>query len=1378
MKYCNYKNKRAWYGINYTLLFLILIWSPKGYTQADGHIDPSARAHLHNLSFARHVNTTFNATTASQGLQYGTSILQKCDSRVANDQDVSCQVTVQMSGSLGTFGTNSDGFDVITTEAEQNAVLNNNSAWVKVVTAIMYCGGPGTFAGCARQPGSSIVIESGLGTNGTGYTVIHEFGHNKGLPHRNSPENPIMAGSYSLANNEVNLTECAAYHSGGTDNGPNRPVDVAFIIDDTGSMSEEIAGVRNALLAHLGTYCSTCCGTVFQLTTFKDNVTERDPTTDLAVIQSQVAALVATGGGDCPEASVEAINQVMDKIKDNGRAFFATDAAPHPGLDLGATIATLKSRGIRVDIVESGDCPNFIAGASHCESNNNSENCADDPKSSVRLGRSTIYIPTAIDPIFLGDDDFQEVLLPFAFPFGGEYYSTVFVGSNGFITFGEGNTDYTESVSDLVAGPRRIAGLWDDLYPPSGGTIEVGQVGTEFHIIFDNISEISSSNSVTFRMILRPDGTFNIEYDAVSILDGLAGYSVGNGVDDPGEIDLSTAPQPIVATGNGTAYEIFTSNDNDLSDLSIEYSAVTYEPPIPLYKNGIEAFSLMANETGGIFSYIPEVNGGDPSDVQRFENTIFNIIQGGITQSIAQVQPPFGPVGSNLTLTITGAETNFQSNTSLSFDGGGISITELNTVSPIQLETTIDIDAGASLGFRDMMAITDLGGGVVDTARGVGAFEVISNPGVPTILGISPPSGEAGQALSVTVYGLNTNFSSASMLDLGSGIIIVDVTALSPQILQADIQISTSAEVGFRDVIVTTGAEVATENVTGPFFISQASPAEPEIVSITPDEGAPETAFTVTVVGENTSFIDGISVLSFSGTGINIVSTDVSSPTSLTAPIQIDPDASPGFRDVRVTTGTEIAVLLNGFFVSELVESDALIWIPDDVLEPDLARKALDRGLTLEQIQSIAHTTSSHLELQAALEGNSKVVHVTNDLTTATLSDYPYVFVVLGIFPNNHVIKASDPEAVQLESYLTGGGKLYIEGGDVWYQDQIIGGYDFAPSFSINAIRDGFDDLKTIQGSCVVLGMDFVYKGHNNFIDRISPSGLACSIHANDAPSYDCGVAFDNPAVGYRTIGNSFEFGGLADNSIPGATTKVELMTQYLDFFDNGLISADGQVIAQIGGPSTYFTGCFITAPVMVDLSRTDELLGDYSARLTWDPALLEFVGFTGGVPPFDSPVVQDENASAGELTFEDFYAAGGGGEIIVINVEFKAVGDAGLSGVLAVSFSEMIAAGTHKNLLPITVTEDANFVTEHGCLLGDVTNDNNPAIFDAFVIANYAVGNPIPAEFLERIEQGCGDVTLDGLTRIFDAFVIANYAVGNDIPVEFPVSEPFCPEE
>ena len=132
-------------------------------------------------------------------------------------------------------------------------------------------------------------------------------------------------------------------------------VDVAFIIDDTGSMGEEIGGVRNALLSYLSGFADESEKT-FQLITYKDNVTVRSPTNDLSVIQSQVSSLRASGGGDCPENAEAGIAAVIDNMADNGIVFLATDASPRSGGTLANLTAKLKSKGIRTSTILSGDC--------------------------------------------------------------------------------------------------------------------------------------------------------------------------------------------------------------------------------------------------------------------------------------------------------------------------------------------------------------------------------------------------------------------------------------------------------------------------------------------------------------------------------------------------------------------------------------------------------------------------------------------------------------------------------------------------------------------------------------------------------------------------------------------------------------------------------------------------------------------------------------------------------------------------------------------------------------------------------------------------------------------------------------------------------------
>jgi hypothetical protein len=71
----------------------------------------------------------------------------------------------------------------------------------------------------------------------------------------------------------------------------------------------------------------------------------------------------------------------------------------------------------------------------------------------------------------------------------------------------------------------------------------------------------------------------------------------------------------------------------------------------------------------------------------------------------------------------------------------------------------------------------------------------------------------------------------------------------------------------------------------------------------------------VAIVGQNTSFVQGTTVASF-GAGITINSLTVNSATSATANITVQNNAAQGARTVTMTTGAQVASLVNGFTVT------------------------------------------------------------------------------------------------------------------------------------------------------------------------------------------------------------------------------------------------------------------------------------------------------------------------------------------------------------------------------------------------------------------------------------------------------------------------------
>jgi hypothetical protein len=127
-------------------------------------------------------------------------------------------------------------------------------------------------------------------------------------------------------------------------------VELAFVLDTTGSMSEEIDGVKETLdkvMKDVGGSATIRVG----LVEYKDQgdtfVTKAYPfTTDLAAFRRQIDGIQASGGGDTPEdvnSGLAATLQELQWSRDSAArvAFLIADAPPH--LDYAQSISYTKS---------------------------------------------------------------------------------------------------------------------------------------------------------------------------------------------------------------------------------------------------------------------------------------------------------------------------------------------------------------------------------------------------------------------------------------------------------------------------------------------------------------------------------------------------------------------------------------------------------------------------------------------------------------------------------------------------------------------------------------------------------------------------------------------------------------------------------------------------------------------------------------------------------------------------------------------------------------------------------------------------------------------------------------------------------------------------
>ena len=134
-------------------------------------------------------------------------------------------------------------------------------------------------------------------------------------------------------------------------------------------------------------------------------------------------------------------------------------------------------------------------------------------------------------PLFANTDDgtINLACIGWAATVLGGTFTSLWVNTNGSVSFGSGSTaDFPSKVS-LSNGPRRIAGLWRDLHPGVGGTLTgscapegMGQV---VRIVWNAVPNFGGANTHTFAIVVHGAGTgldnvIDIDYGTVTSSSG------------------------------------------------------------------------------------------------------------------------------------------------------------------------------------------------------------------------------------------------------------------------------------------------------------------------------------------------------------------------------------------------------------------------------------------------------------------------------------------------------------------------------------------------------------------------------------------------------------------------------------------------------------------------------------------------------------------------------------------------------------------------------------------------------------------------------------------------------------------------------------------
>ncbi|MFN7140026.1 MAG: hypothetical protein ACK4UN_11895, partial [Limisphaerales bacterium] len=130
----------------------------------------------------------------------------------------------------------------------------------------------------------------------------------------------------------------------------------------------------------------------------------------------------------------------------------------------------------------------------------------------------------------LGDDDFATIVLSGTNTVAVYSFRTnrIHVGSNGYITFQSGDSNFSESLTGHFMQPR-ISALFDDLHPHTN-SVSWKALSNRVAITYLNVRERGLTNTNSFQVELFFEGTIRITYLKIDARDGLTGLSAGGGI--------------------------------------------------------------------------------------------------------------------------------------------------------------------------------------------------------------------------------------------------------------------------------------------------------------------------------------------------------------------------------------------------------------------------------------------------------------------------------------------------------------------------------------------------------------------------------------------------------------------------------------------------------------------------------------------------------------------------------------------------------------------------------------------------------------------------------------------------------------------------------
>ncbi|MFX1588871.1 MAG: CARDB domain-containing protein [Promethearchaeota archaeon] len=143
------------------------------------------------------------------------------------------------------------------------------------------------------------------------------------------------------------------------------------------------------------------------------------------------------------------------------------------------------------------------------------------------------YLYTWVDTsggteLILSDDDSQPIILPFDFDFYDQTFNTVYLCSNGYLSFYDSSPWQYYNYPFPSEDPLHyymIAPFWDDLYPPLGGHIYIQSFDSYWVAEWQDVYHYYSDLIGSFQVVLYKNGDIIFNYDYINYVG--EGYTCG-----------------------------------------------------------------------------------------------------------------------------------------------------------------------------------------------------------------------------------------------------------------------------------------------------------------------------------------------------------------------------------------------------------------------------------------------------------------------------------------------------------------------------------------------------------------------------------------------------------------------------------------------------------------------------------------------------------------------------------------------------------------------------------------------------------------------------------------------------------------------------------